>query len=79
MQHRTLGEVDVFLYYLSDCMLNSLLFLEVHRCGVKVLVTYGILNMFMPIGHLCLGLVLAGKIIPVFLASGSSARLGANR
>lgn len=35
--------------------------------------------MFMPIGHLCLGAFLARKIIPVFLASGSSAGLGANR
>lgn len=60
-------------------MLNSLVFLQVHRCGVKVLVTYGILNMFMPIGHLCLGVFLARKIIPVFLASGSSAGLGTNR
>lgn len=33
----------------------------------------------MPIGHLHLGLALAGKRIPVFLACGSSARLGANR
>lgn len=36
-------------------VLSSLLFLKSSRCGVKMLVTYGVLNMFMVVGNLNLG------------------------
>lgn len=57
-------------------MLNSLLFFKSLRCGVKVLVTYGVLNMFMVVGNLYLGWACTRKRYHSF---GSRARLGADK
>lgn len=55
-QPKTLGKGGVFLKYFNDFqVLNSLLVLKSLKCGVKVFVTYGVLNVFMAVGNLYLG------------------------
>lgn len=73
-QPKTLGKGDGLLKDFK--VLNSLLFFKSSRCGVKVLVTNGVLNMFMVVWNMYLSWACTRKKYHSF---GSRARLGANK